>query len=259
MPSPLDKLLNRNSNTNLVHGDSIVNRGTSTTNSKMYFVNIDTGGRLEIQFIPSDMSHDRSGNWATADIIGRNDPKYQYVSGQTDFSMTLDFYADEESRTSVMRKVAWLHSLIANDAYRRPAPRIILVMGEMFKKEIWIVQKVRAKYENLSKPNGFLPQQAYVDIQLSLDPNNNRGWGDIKRPFVQAQPDGANPIQLGAPNLGQGATYTPNRTPHTRPYVGTRDADDIDVGSGNNWQDILNRVIQRYRLPGNLDLLKENL
>lgn len=257
MPSPLDRLLNRNTRSNLVGSDSIVNTGTNTTGSKMYFINIDTGGRLEIQFVPSDMSHDRTGNWSDADIIGRNDPKHQYVSGQTSFSMTLDFYADEESRTSVMRKVAWLHALIANDAYRRPAPRVILVMGQMFTKEVWIVEKVRAKYDNLSKPNGFLPQQAMVDIQMTLDPASNRGWNDIKRPYVNAQSDGANPIQLGRPNLGQTAKYTPNRTPHTRPFLGQREADDIDVGSGNDWQSIINRVIQRYRLPGNLDLLKE--
>lgn len=259
MPNPLDKLLDRNTRSNLVGSDSITNRGINTTGSRMYFINIDTGGRLEIQFIPSDMSHERSGNWATADIIGRNDPKYQYVSGNTSFSMGLDFYADEESRTSVMRKVAWLQSLIANDAYRRPAPRVILVMGEMFNKEVWIVEKAKAKYDNLSRPHGYLPQQAYVDIQLNLDPASNRGWGDIKRPYVQARGDGTSPIQLGVPGLGQPRLYVPNETPNTPFGAGSRWSDDINVGSGNNWSDILKRVLQRYRFPGNMDTFKELL
>ncbi len=257
MPSPLDKLLNRNSRTNVIGDDSIVNRGTSTTDSKMYFMNRATRGRLEIQFVPSDMSHERGGNWASADIIGRNDPKYQYVSGQTAFSMTLDFYADEESRTSVMRKVAWLQSLVANNGGGGAAPRVNLIMGEIFKDEIWIVKSVKAKYDNLSKPNGFLPQQAIVDIELCLDPDSNRGWRAIKRPYVHADSDGANPISLGQPDLGIPRKLTPNQTPSTRPYKGTREADDIEVGSGNNWRQIILRQMLRYRLPGGADNIKE--
>lgn len=261
MPNPLDAQLKKNYTEG--NHDSILNRGLNTTGGTMYFVNLGTGNkesgnRLEIQFIPSDINLSRKGNWAEANIIGRNDPRYQYIGGQTSLSFTLDFYADEESRTSVVRKVQWLQSLIANDRSRQKAPNILLVMGSLFTKEVWILASIDVKYDNLHRQYGYMPQQAIVDVELKLDTSFNTGWDDIRsQKWVAAQADGMRPIVLDTSPNPTAAKKSNFKAPSTRPYLGVREADDIDVGSGNDWSSIIKRVSQRYRLPFGADIIKD--
>jgi hypothetical protein len=176
---------------------TIRNRGLSTTHNSMYiFVfddNHDTNadrkqasGYLQIQFVPSDISTGRKGNFAESVIIGRNHPKYQYIGGEDVLTMTLDFYADERTRTSVYAKVQWLKALIANDGYLGKCPRVGIALGNMFAKDVFIMDSVDAQYDNLSRTHGMMPQQAYVNISLKQDPTNNLRWADIRTSNSQA-------------------------------------------------------------------------
>ena len=55
--------------------------------------------------------------------------------------------------------------------------------GKLFKKELWIVERAKAEYSLFHKEKFYLPQQAYVDIVLKLDPKSNIRNFDVKNPF----------------------------------------------------------------------------
>jgi len=207
---------------------NIYNRGLQTTNSNLYFVALDTGHRLEIQFVPPVIEDERIADLGTMKIVGRNHPRYQNVGGEDTVALTLDFYADESSRQSVRAKVQWLKTLTHTDANRKPAQKVALVWGDMYKKEKWVVKRVRTKYTNFNAEFGWLPQQAIVDIQMHLDPDSNVTWEDVMPEYSEGRPDGQDPVSV---------------TPARESFQ-----DDFVVTSGNSFEEILRRTADRLRI-----------
>ena len=152
---------------------------SSTTEGKLYFVALTTLDRLDIQFVP-ELNLGRQANIAKIQIIGRNEPLHQFTGGESTLTFQLDFYAKDEDRLDVIKKVRWLESLTYNDGYKRPAQKVKLVFGDLFTSEIWVVNNVTTKLSNFNREKGFLPQQAYVDISLMLDTETNSAWEDIR-------------------------------------------------------------------------------
>lgn len=152
----------------------------ATTQGRLYFIALQSRERLDIQYVPDDLTIDRSPSIADVAVIGRNNPVHHYSSGKTSLKLQLDFYAEEEDRQDVIRKCRWLESLGYSDGLSRPPEQIKLVFGDLFRDEIWIVKKVSYKLSNFNKEYGFLPQQAYVDVSLALDPKTNLRIKDIK-------------------------------------------------------------------------------
>lgn len=152
---------------------------TSTTEGQLYFIALDSLDRLEIQFVPK-IELNRRTNMANIQIIGRNNPKYQYLSGENTMNLQLDFHATKEDRTDVINKCRWLEHLTFNDGYRRPPQKVKLVFGNLFRNEVWIVKNVSCKLDNFHRESGFLPQQAYVEVTLALDPETNLTWEDVR-------------------------------------------------------------------------------
>lgn len=194
----------------------LINKGIQTTDGKCYLITEDTFERLEIQFVPPELENGRRANINPTTIVGRNIPKYQNTGGEERLRFTLDFYADEESRSSVLMKVRWLKNLCYNNGTKAPAQRIQVIFGEMFKKELWIMDSVEAKFTGFNKPNGFLPQQATVELTMFLDLDYNPTWEDMNYEFTPGTPDGQNPINLGtarsSDDKSDSTAYTNNNT-----------------------------------------------
>lgn len=153
----------------------------TTTEGKLYFVSVkDTNDRLEIQFVPPDLSISRNPSIQTIDIVGRNNPLYQYSGGATELAFELDFFAQEESREDVIKRCRWLESFTFNDGYENPPSQVKLVYGQLFRDEVWIVKSVKYKLSLFNKVKGYLPQQAYVSVVLALDPKSNLKIEDVR-------------------------------------------------------------------------------
>lgn len=175
----------------------LLNRGLNTTGGMLYLVEIDTAVRLEIQFVPEELSFGGVTRIGEIQILGRNTPRYQYLGGEALLSFQLDFYADEESRQSVIQKCRWLEKLKQNDGYRKGPSKVSLVFGKLFNAQSWIVKSFEYKVGNFSKPKGFLPQQAYGNLVLALDPESNLLWEDISPEVFLGDSDGNHPFLFG--------------------------------------------------------------
>ena len=151
----------------------------TTTEGKLYLINVVTLERLEIQFIPDELGYSRTADLAAIKIVGRNEPKYHYTGGSTSLPLELTFYAAEESRMDVIRKIKWLESLAMADAYDRQPSKVKIVFGNMFRDEIWCVKTVNPKFSLYNREKG-LYQQATVTMEFALDIPKNNKWRDVK-------------------------------------------------------------------------------
>lgn len=88
----------------------------ATTDKKLYFILVDDPTKqLYIQFVPPDLKVNRSVSIQEVQVVGRNNPFYQYTGGAKTLSLQLDFYAEEESREDVIRSCEWLEALTYNN------------------------------------------------------------------------------------------------------------------------------------------------
>lgn len=158
--------------------------------------------RLEIQFVPPSIRDRREVDLGVMKIVGRNDPRYQVVSGETSISLTLDFVADEGSRKSVYAKVQWLKSLTYSDSGKRQSSRVKLIWGGvdgMYANHTWVIAGIETEFSQFNKPTSFYATQATVDLQLKLDTATNWGWSDVLPDNILqlGQPGSSNDLQLG--------------------------------------------------------------
>ena len=153
----------------------------TTTEGQLYFIALTTLDRLNIQFVPDQLEIARNPSIANIQVVGRNNPIYHYISGDTTMRLELDFHAMTENRQDVIDKCKWLEHLAYNDGYEKEPQKVKLVFGELFQDEQWIVRQVSYSLSNFNKQKGFLPQQAYVSVELGLDPESNLLWEDIRR------------------------------------------------------------------------------
>lgn len=154
----------------------------STTAGRCYIVELSPPyERLEIQFVPKEFSYGSTAKMAKIEVVGRNNPLHHYTGGDDNLSFQLDFFAEEESRKDVLKKVKWIQSLRYNDGNFAPKKNISIVFGNLFRNEIWTVDSVQVKYSDFDSLHDFLPQQAFVDIKLSLDPIKNLRIKDVRK------------------------------------------------------------------------------
>lgn len=148
---------------------------------RLYIIALGSLERLEMQFVPLKLSLNRSADIEELKVVGRNNPIHHYTSGSDRLNFELDFYSIAENRDDVITKVNWLQSLAYNDGYALPPERVKVVFGDVFRDEVWVVKSVQADLSLFNKNHAYLPQQAYVKLQLMLDPDRNLRLNDIKR------------------------------------------------------------------------------
>lgn len=115
----------------------LVNTGLSNTEGNLYLVAEKTLERLEIQFIPTEIEIDPAPDIAAVVIVGRNEPRYQHIAGQTVLRMTLDFYADDKLRVEAIEKARWLQTMVARNGTTEAPQRLKLIFGDLFRDEVW--------------------------------------------------------------------------------------------------------------------------
>lgn len=163
------------------------------TEGKCYLLQIQPPfERLEFQFIPQKaISWSRSLQTETIYVAGRNLPKFQQGGGEETISFSLDFFADETERKQVIQKVEWLrartyHEGLNSRSQGKQIDRLKLVIGDMFKDEVWIITSLSAETDLFDRHDNYLPKRAAVNLTLSLAPDQDMYKRDIlwrNRPF----------------------------------------------------------------------------
>lgn len=143
--------------------------GLTTTESRLYIVNLTTFESIELQFVPPSIDINRNPNVEQVDIIGLNLPRTQQQGGPRTLDMELDFYAAEQDRKDVITKCRQLEALTYRDGPDIPAPQVRLVFGTMFYQEIWTVRKVEYSLTQFDRKYAYLPMRAKVRITLVQD------------------------------------------------------------------------------------------
>lgn len=136
--------------------------------------------RLEIQFVPNEISTPREANLTEIMVVARNNPKYHYINGKDTLRMQVEFYSDERGRTDVIRKVQWLKSLTMNNGFQGGLRNVKIVFGELFPNEVWLLKSVRPTLSHFDGEAGFLPLRARVDLEFVLDPVKNNLITDVR-------------------------------------------------------------------------------
>lgn len=152
-----------------------------TAEGRLYISSLKTLDRLEIQYVPEEVATNRVANHGKLAIIGRNNPVYHYTGGSDSMSLELDFYSEQKDREDVMEKCSWLESLAMNDGDSKKQERILLTFGDLFKvNKIWLIKRVVCRYRQFDAKANYLPVQAYVTLDLVLDPESNLKRRDVK-------------------------------------------------------------------------------
>lgn len=154
----------------------------NTTNNEIYIVEVQPPfERLAFQFMPEGVSYSRTANIQSIDVVGRNNNLYQYTGGTDVLKFSLDFFSDEQNRKDVKRKVDWLKSLTMSDGGFGPARNVKIIMGDMFKNDVFIVREVDAVFSNFDNRFNYNPIRATVKLSFVLDPKKNRRLKDVRK------------------------------------------------------------------------------
>ncbi|WP_375560265.1 hypothetical protein ACE193_21545 [Bernardetia sp. OM2101] len=137
--------------------------------------------RLELQEMPSEISGQRSGNYAEINVPGRNDSLFHFTGGSESFSISCQFFADDSGVDNVLRDVNWLLGLMANDSFNAPVRKVSFVFGKIFDRKAYIVKDVKYKFMDFRKDNGLVSRRAEVTISFALAVDNNRSIADIRQ------------------------------------------------------------------------------
>lgn len=155
---------------------------TKTTDGRVWIVpEREIDKKVEVHFVIPEIAITRQANVQGIAIVGRNNPFYQYTSGETTMPWTLDFYAQDSDRKDVLRVCRFLESLAANNGYKNPPQRVRIIFGDVFRDEMWVIKKVTYRLSNFDKQHGFMPKQGYVDLDLALDTKMNLTTDEIRR------------------------------------------------------------------------------
>lgn len=141
----------------------------TTTEGRLYIVNLRTYETVEIQFTPPSIDINRDPNVEQVDIVGLNLPRTQQQGGPRTLDLELEFYAQEQNRQDVISKCRQLESLTYRDGPNIPAPQVRLIFGTMFHQEVWTMRKVTYKLYQFDRRYSYLPIRATARITLVQD------------------------------------------------------------------------------------------
>jgi len=160
--------------------------GFNTTLGRLYLLELEEPfERLELQFVPGELSMNRQADLKQIAIVGRNNNLLQYTGGSDTLNLPIEFYSDSEFRDDVISKVNWLQSLAMSDGNNGPYRNVKLVFGNLFRNEIWAVSSVSPVLSHFDDKYNFLPLRATVEIRLILDPKTNLLFDQVRRPQLK--------------------------------------------------------------------------
>jgi hypothetical protein len=148
----------------------------------LYFVDLVTFDRLEIQFVPDKLSYKPDSKFIAIESSGRNNPIYHYTGSEDTLTFRLDWHAKDEDRRDVIDKCRWLEALSKNNGWEEPPHPVMLVFGNLFETSTdnWLVTAAPYDLDNFRVASFMLPVQAYQEITLKRIANHNLDYKDIK-------------------------------------------------------------------------------
>lgn len=146
-----------------------------------YLLDLVTCETLMFQMVPMQLEYNPETSWNVVASPGRNSPLYQYNGAEDTLSFSLSWYADEESREDVMRKVKWIEALAKNDGYDNKPHRLKLMFGKVFADAEWIMFSCQEKLSMFNREFGMLPCLAMQEITLKRILTVNRSLAMIKK------------------------------------------------------------------------------
>lgn len=153
----------------------------NTAQERCFLATVDGSDVVEFQFVPNEMDDARTNKLVNIPVVGRSNDQFQYVGGEDTLNLTLTFYADDDNRENAMKSVRLLKALGMNNAGFGPARRLKLIMGNLYPREVWSLKRVSSQLKGFDKDNDYLPIYATVNLQLVLNPVNNRRRRDVTR------------------------------------------------------------------------------
>lgn len=153
---------------------------SSTTEDKVYLVDLRTKERLSIQFLPEEIQTTRSISIADISVVSRNNPKHHWTGGKKEISFTFFLLADDESKVTAKMRMKWLESLSYQDKTTGASPQVLFIFGRQYRKDKWIVSKLSFKEKSFVPAFDFLPQWIEVSLALLSDNDKNEAVEDIR-------------------------------------------------------------------------------
>lgn len=147
---------------------------------KIYIVEVETLEQIECQYMPNELTRNNTAEINKIKTVARNNPFPGYSGVETDMMFSLDFYSEQEDREDLMSRVKWLEGLTYGQAFNARPVKIRIVWGRFLNKFTFCVNNVNVKFAQMNKYHDGLPLMAMVDLNLSLDMDENIVRSDIR-------------------------------------------------------------------------------
>lgn len=129
---------------------------------------------MQIQFMPNTINYNRSNDLNPFQVVGRNNPFYNYTGGNDTLNFKLDLYASDEEFKTVIQKINWLKSISINKSSNKGFTPVTIIFGDLFENDTWLLEGFNSQLTHLQPVAGFLPQRASVNCRFVLQNRYNR-------------------------------------------------------------------------------------
>ena len=150
------------------------------TKEEIYIVNIDTGSRIAIQWVPSELHINPIANLSAIMTASRNLPIYHYNGGESTLQFSLDWLTSEGiDATSRCKEV---ESMCFSDGYNNPPPLLSIIWGasDVFKNNTYRMVSAPYKLSRFRADLGLSALTATQEITLKRVSTHNLSHAEIK-------------------------------------------------------------------------------
>lgn len=148
----------------------------TTTQNKLFFINWETLDRLAFQFVPFEVSENRSAFLAEHKVVGRNHPVLQFLGGKTTTSFTVNFYGEKVTEQAIFFK-----QFSMKEGILVPPPLLKIIWpGLIPDNSLWVVQSAVFNASLFQPSNSFAPRMGTVDLSLIKWTEDNFNFNDVK-------------------------------------------------------------------------------
>ena len=179
--------------------------------SKRYFY------RLDLPFVPREVSYTPDSNFVGIASMGRNTPHYHFTGAEDTLEFTIDWHSNQRDRQDVIFNCRWMEALSKNDAYEGRPHRLSIFWGEddkLWNNDYWLLTAAPYKLQNFNRgytdPNtgefvktSMLPMQAYQTCTFKRVTVSNRTTKQIIGGVGKPKPKPPNLNNASQPSFGQ--------------------------------------------------------
>lgn len=130
--------------------------------------------------MPNELQRGNTGETNKIKTVARNNPFIGQSGVETDITFSLDFYSEQEDREDLMSRVKWLEGLTYSEAFNARPVRVRIVWGKFLNKFTYSVNSVNVRFSQMNQYHDGLPLMAMVDLNLSIDHDENIVRSDIR-------------------------------------------------------------------------------